>query len=280
MSQEQQANVERILVALDSSPSSLAALDAAAELATGFRAELLGLFVEDINLLRLAELSFTQEVGLFSARSRRLEIRHVERQFRSQASEARRALERIAERTQLDCTFRVARGMIVSELLTAASEADMIILGKTGWSPVSRRRLGSTARSITAQGTQLTLVLQHGVRLAQPVLAIYDGTPTAKKALLAAAQLIPEKTGPLSVLVLAAESERAESLQAEASRLLSQQNRKGRYLWQQQTNANRLAQLVEAEGYNVLVIPNAGTLEQDTLLALLDQLENPVLLVR
>jgi nucleotide-binding universal stress UspA family protein len=279
MNQEQQ-NVKRILVALDSSPSSLAALDAAAELATGFGAELVGLFVEDVNLLRLAELSFTQEVGLFSGRSRRLEIRHVERQFRSQASQARQALEQIAERTQLDCTFRVARGMIVSELLTAASEADMIILGKTGWSPVSQRRMGSTARSVTAHGTQLTLVLQHGVRLAQPVLTIYDGTPPAEKALAAAARLIPEKTGPLNVLILAAGSTQAEALQAEANRLLSQQNKKGRYLWRQTVNADRLAQLVDAEGYNLLVIPNTGSLNQNTLLALLDRLENPVLLVR
>ncbi len=281
MSQEKETQaIDRILVALDSSPSSLAALEAAAELAIGFEAELIGLFVEDVNLLRLAELSFTQEVGLFSARSRRVEIRHIERQFRSQASQARQALERIARTTRLEYSFRVARGMVVPELLTAAAEADMIILGKTGWSPVGQRRLGSTVRSILSEGTQLTLVLQHGIQLGQPILVIFDGSVTAQKALLAAAQLVPQDTGPLNVLVLAPEAETAETFQAEAERLLSQQNKRGRYLWQKKLETERLVRLIEAEGYRMLVVPKDGLLEQPTLLTLLNELENPVLLVR
>ena len=60
--------VRRILVAVDASHHSIAALEAAVELATRFQAELLGLYVEDINLLRLAQLPFGREVGTFSHR--------------------------------------------------------------------------------------------------------------------------------------------------------------------------------------------------------------------
>ena len=49
--------IRRILVALDSSPASLSAMEQAIELAAGFEAEVIGLFVEDINLVRLAELA-------------------------------------------------------------------------------------------------------------------------------------------------------------------------------------------------------------------------------
>ena len=49
----------RILVALDASAHSHAALAAAVALAARLHAEIEGLFVEDINLLRLAELPFT-----------------------------------------------------------------------------------------------------------------------------------------------------------------------------------------------------------------------------
>ena len=44
--------VERILVAIDTSPYGRSAMEAAAELAAEFQAELLGLFVEDVSLLR------------------------------------------------------------------------------------------------------------------------------------------------------------------------------------------------------------------------------------
>ena len=47
-----QLSIRRILVALDASPASLSAMQNAVELAARLGAELIGLFVEDINLLR------------------------------------------------------------------------------------------------------------------------------------------------------------------------------------------------------------------------------------
>jgi hypothetical protein len=52
--EKREFEIHRILVALDASVRSLAALEAAAELAAEWHAELLGLFVEDVELLRLA----------------------------------------------------------------------------------------------------------------------------------------------------------------------------------------------------------------------------------
>src|SRR5215207_6945347 len=62
------AEVEYILVALDMSPHSEAALAAAAELAVALGLELRGLYVEDINLLRLCGLPFGIEYGSFTAK--------------------------------------------------------------------------------------------------------------------------------------------------------------------------------------------------------------------
>ena len=53
--------VKRILIALDPSRRGQSALQAAAHLAAGTGAELAGLFVEDINLLRMAGLPFARE---------------------------------------------------------------------------------------------------------------------------------------------------------------------------------------------------------------------------
>lgn len=273
--------IRRILVALDTSPSSLAALEAAAELATSFGAELVGLFVEDINLVRLAELSFTHEVGLFSATSRRLEIRYVERQFRGRASRAHRQLARIAEKAKVNWSFRVARGAIAAELLAAASDADLVILGKAGWSPLARKRLGSTTRAILSQGSQPILVLQPGVGLGLPLLVVYDGSEAARRALAATGLLMQGKRGHVTVLILADGPEAAQQLQQEASALVEDQELKTRYLWQTGTSAWKLARALQREGCRMLVLPGDGSrLDRETILALLDEVECPVLLVR
>ena len=82
---DREGSVRRILVALDASPHSLAALRAAAELAADLDAELVGIFVEDINLLRLSDLPLASEVTIYTTTSRRLNRQEIERQLRSQA---------------------------------------------------------------------------------------------------------------------------------------------------------------------------------------------------
>ncbi len=76
---EARAPIRRILVALDASGASLAALDAAARLAATLEAELLGLFVEDEDLLRLAGLPCAREVGFTFTQARRMESADMER---------------------------------------------------------------------------------------------------------------------------------------------------------------------------------------------------------
>ena len=90
------ATIRRILVALDASPHSFAALEAAAHLAAHLEAELSGLYVEDENLLRGAELPITRMVGSFSGEVRPVERGDMEQQLNVQAARARRALEQIA----------------------------------------------------------------------------------------------------------------------------------------------------------------------------------------
>jgi nucleotide-binding universal stress UspA family protein len=279
--EERELMIRRILVALDASPPSLAALEAAVELAGRFRAELLGLFVEDVNLLRLAELPFAQEIGFFSATRRKLDTQRIERQFRGQAARIRRVLELIAERMQVNWSFRVARGVIASVLLTAASEVDLIILGRGGWSLTQRRQLGSTARAILSETPCLALILQQGTYLELPMLVVYDGSPLAQKALATAAALVQGEGGDLTVLVLADDLDMAHRLQRQAAEWLQGRGVNVRYRPLTKLSVPRLAHILQTEERGTLVLPARSALLQDeVLLALLDEIEMPVLLVR
>jgi nucleotide-binding universal stress UspA family protein len=280
-SSERKLRIRRILVALDASPHSLAALEAAAELAADLEAELLGLFVEDINLLRLAELPFARESDFLSVTSRPLNSRYMQRQLRAQARRARQALATLAERSQVSWSFRVVRGAIAAELLAAAAEADLTILGKAGWSMTRRRRLGSTARQVLVQSERLTLILQHGACLELPALVVYDGSPTAEKALNVAARLMQGKEGELVVLLLSAGPTTAQELHTQVIEWLDKEGLQARFHWMAEEDVQRLIDLIQDEESGVLVLPGQFPwLQDEAFLTLLEQIECPVLLVR
>jgi K+-sensing histidine kinase KdpD len=119
--------IRRVIVGLDPVRQSRALLEAAAELADHMQAELLGLFVENQDLLHFAGMPFAREVGFESATRRMLDVESMERTFRALAREARQTLELIAGGTKLQWSFRVVRGAPAAELLAAAEESDLVI---------------------------------------------------------------------------------------------------------------------------------------------------------
>ncbi len=283
MSEERQAlTVKRILVALDASPHSLAALEAAAELAARFQAELAGLFVEDENLIRVANLPFVSEIGIFSATRRRIGSREIERQIRVQRRRVRRTFTATTQRAQIAWSFRVARGRVLSEVLTAASEADVLVLGRAGWSLLRRRRLGSTVRGILPERFGLALIMKEGACLGDPLAVVYDGSPAADRALVAADALRgqSEDDVPLVVLLLAASPDRVPALQGQAERRLGERGGVVRYRTVTGANVLQLADILQREECGTLVLPARGlALRENLLVALLEHLDPPVLLV-
>lgn len=187
----------RVILALDISPRSRAALELAALLAAEHDAELAGLFVEDLNLLHLCSLPFTREVGLLSPMSRPLALQEMEQTLRREAEAARRLLGEAAARARLRWSFQVARGRIAQELFALAAEPDLIVLGK-------RPRMGVRP-------------LEQAPARSGPVVAVYDGTPSGQRALQQAARLARAAGAELQLLVPAASDQAFMRLANEAA---------------------------------------------------------------
>jgi nucleotide-binding universal stress UspA family protein len=278
---DRRLEIRRILVALDASSPSLARVETAAELAAHLQAELVGLFVEDVNLLRVAELPFVREVSLFLPTSRRIRLEQLQRELRAQSDRMRRALAAAATAREVPWMFRVARGSVVTEVLSAASEADLMILGKMTWSPSGGRRLGSTARTILLRGHGLTLVLQEETRWTVPVSVIFDGSDLSAKALNVAAHLVEMRDGRLNVFVVASDREAARIKQAQVVEELENRKLGADFRLVINPSLTKLAWLVQMLGGGPVVLPCSGSLLQgEGLCSLINAISNPVLLVR
>lgn len=191
--------IRRIVVALDASRSSLAALEAAADLAAVLEAELAGLFVEDENLMRLAGLSLAREWDRISGRPRSMRASELRRHLARQARQAQRALSEQAEMRRISWSFRTVRGHVTREVQVAASEADLLVLGARGRSPGSA--IGSTAKALLREVPTLLLVAPAGGPRGGEVDVLFDGTKDAERALELASDLALYRDLPLRVLL-------------------------------------------------------------------------------
>jgi nucleotide-binding universal stress UspA family protein len=192
--------IRRILVALDASQHSQHALDVAVQLAAWHNAEVEGLYVEDINLLRLAALGVGQEIGPTSPSPLPIDPGQLARRLSLGAAEARRSLADTAARHSVRWAFRVERGHVASVICHAAGEVDIVALGRAGAGRPGPGRLGSTAHALTDQLPQSVIVVQAPVTTGQNVMTFFDGSECGRRAVTTAASLCERLQARLVIL--------------------------------------------------------------------------------
>ncbi len=212
--------IRRLVVLADASPRSRAALEAAADLASRHGAELVGLFVEDEDLLRIARMPFAREVGSTSATTRPMDPRQMERLLRAQAGEIRRFLASLENRFALRCSLRVARGQAVAEVLAVAGPEDLLVVQRRGWAAL-RGGPGAIARRLVEEPRLTVMVLPGSQpRATQPVLALFEDRETGPRSLEVASFLARSDSRGLTVLLPPQAEGAGEELSRAASRWL------------------------------------------------------------
>ncbi|MCA9971839.1 MAG: universal stress protein [Anaerolineales bacterium] len=272
--------IRRILVAVDASAASVAALEAAVSLASDLDAELVGLFVEDVNLVRLAELPAAQQVRLISARAQPLDRDHVAQTLRGQAARARRALQAAADEADVPTEFHVVRGQVTAAVLAAAAEADLVILGRRARPLTRRHRLGSTARAaLTAVPRSLMLVRPRPISQ-RPVLVTFDGSPLSWRALRKAAALA-QATHRLQVLLITEVPAQAAKWQAEVADWLEARTQQASYRQLPRATLAQLVTAVQRAKGDVLIIGSERLpVPAETAVRLLAVLDCSLMLIR
>ncbi len=124
--------MRRVAITLDAFQVSAQALEQAVRLAQRMGAQLEGIFVEDIDLIQIAQLPFLREVRSASHSEEVINLPRIEQELRVLARRAERSLGELAAQHNVSWSFRIWRGSIDSDLLSADLQADVLALTRMG----------------------------------------------------------------------------------------------------------------------------------------------------
>jgi nucleotide-binding universal stress UspA family protein len=267
MNELHEQRIERVCIALDAASSDSEALQTAASLAAELDAELAGFFMEDLNILRAAALSFTREMGLSSGMLRPMPVEETERALRAQAQRVRSSLAQIAGALQLRWSFKTVRAVGITEILELADEVSLTVMAP-------RSRFLDTRALSTGQTRRETRSAHR------PVVVLYQGSDEEMSAVRLAALLARSRAAPLTVVLGAGEDSQAHMLQERVERTAVHDVPGLRYLPLAQPTLSRTAAAAREQAAGLLVVAmNAGA-SQQALSELLSRLECPLVVVR
>lgn len=272
--------VRRILVAADSSANSQLVLQTAVDFAAILNAELEGLFVEDIDLVRVAELSIGKEVQLATGLSRIFTPETLQTDMQTEAVMARSTLEKFAQSQRVRWSFKVVRGRVDTEVVSAARDADLLVMG-TASRPIGKSRIGSTAVAAAEQIEKSILFLTGDIRNTNHILMFYNGSQNAERALDAAIRIAGKRAGSIYVVLVGADQEQLHQWKVEIGRRFSTMQLHFRFQQVNEVTTEGMCRLAQEDNSELLVLyGDKDLLDKIDHSNFLQQVHCPVLYVR
>jgi nucleotide-binding universal stress UspA family protein len=274
-------NINRILVALDASSVNRSILQAAATLAVNLDAKLNALFIEDINLFRLAELPFAREIVYGSDTGREMNVANMERSVHMQTSRLRQLVEAIAQQSQVNISFDVKRGDIATAICNASKQTDLLIFGKNTQLIKQSLKVGTIAKTLLSSTHCNLMVLQHGAIIERPVVVAFDGSEVSQYAASLASRLAQQDHNALIVLFPAVDDYRYQQLYKQ---LMEKLNDAALQINAVRLTGNTVAQILQVikqQHGRILLLESGRTfLTSDQTQELVIQADIPVILLR
>lgn len=190
--------IERVVVALDTASEIRAAVATAARLAARWKAHLHGIFVEDDDLIRLAQLPFARQVML-GAGVEAFNLQQARRQMRTFAERARLALAAAAKRHGLEWSFEITHDAPASRL-GAIQTTDFLICGAITRSVGGHFRVDCRWWSAVESEASSLLLAHRDWHDGGVAVLLEDRKPASERLIAAAANLAEAHGGRLAVI--------------------------------------------------------------------------------
>ncbi len=175
-----------IVVAISATRRCGETLEMASALAAHIGTDLEVIFVEDENLLRIADLPVAREIDRLSGMTREIDSGRMLQALQGEARRLRHELARLTASSAVRSTVRVVRGQILSEALTASARVEVTFVHGLAHTllgaPPPSRPTRAPIPSTLATTPRLTPVRK-------PVWTLFEGGSAGVRALSVAAKL-------------------------------------------------------------------------------------------
>lgn len=264
------ANQRRVLVLLDSHTPQETAVDAVASISAGKRAEMLGLFVEDIRLVDLAKLPCAREIAADAAEVRSLNLEHIEQQFRSQGRRLRAQFEAAARRVRIRHSFQVVRGKIPEEVIRFGAGYDALVINHSRNLIRAESHARQMIQALISEGPETLVFVQERWPSGRNVLVLFDATEEAWAALRLGLTVAYADRLALTVL-LVEPRDQTTGLREEVEAALLEETAVAKIRTISSTSLGELTRVVATEDARVMILP--GGEQTDVHLFVEDLLE-------
>ncbi len=228
-------DVRRVLLAINTLEDRSDALEVAAEFAALLKTELSVLLVDDINLLRLAELPFAREMDRTSGALRPLDTARLTGTLESNAAKLRLRLDEESRRHRVTVSTRVVQGHFVAMARESAEAQDILVLSQSGQPYLTRVR-------VRAPGLAR-----------EPIWTYYDGSAGARRG-LSLAMVLTGGTDRETV-ILSDRNFDNKSIQSEVARLTGDREWVGGCRVLATTDRAGIEDTLRSRGCAVLILP-------------------------
>ena len=193
--------IKTILVCVDGSKYAEAASGAAIWFAKALGARLRALSVADTRLLEgpwLADLS-----GMVGAQPFQALVPQLEEILKNKARNASQAVTLAAAREGVSCSAETAAGWLVNEVLEFERSVELVVMGQRGEGfETTGEWLGSNVERIVRKSIKPCLITPAAFRPVRRILAAYDGSEHANRALYSAFEMATALKAGLTVLAV------------------------------------------------------------------------------
>jgi nucleotide-binding universal stress UspA family protein len=190
--------IQSLLVAVDTSATAKVAASYANFLAYKLEATLEAVYVMDS---RLINMTYWTDYGAISLPGRTVS-KEMEEMLREQGKQLLGQVQENAAKAGVSCRTTLSQGVPAAEILEAAKDCDLVVLGRRGESALvdDRRGLGAVAEQVLRTARQPVLLTAESFEDMRRVVLGYDGSERAGGAMRYAAELAHRLNLPMLAL--------------------------------------------------------------------------------
>lgn len=268
-----------ILVAVDPSSHSQAALEAAAYLAEKTEGKIHGLFVQEESWHKVSKLPSITTINELTGSTSALEEQYLSQQIEMLKRRLRRQVKTISRQKKIAHTWKAVEGCVEEEILQAAENADLITLGRRGSSFPQKKKIGSSTEKIIQDADKPVLILKKGLKLRGNITAVYDASKTSHRSIRLALSLAEKFDVSLTVLVMRNTPETARDRDTELEKMVDTAPVKVELLLLKNPDVWGFIHSMNRRDTGLLIMPKNQPLLQTAMEEILYQLKCPLLMM-